>query len=155
MSTAEHMPVHPETGEVLEAEQARFIAEDAAFGLVACRAALKEARDEVKRLEQDEARYLATIRATTPVDGTVDAGEATCVVVPGYQGKRSVVRSECDRWAEQLVEAGVAERATGIKYPTVSSLTAARAELAAAGVPVGDLIAQPDPGPPDVKVVRK
>lgn len=142
------IPHSPTTGEVVELPA---IVDEYILILEA----VDECRDELRRLESILADAYRQIMDAIPDLGTLRGTSGDSVVrVPGKPGRRSIDHGVAMEHQEALLTAGLGERVTEYKPPTLAEVTAAIAELAAAGVPVESLIRQATRAPSTLKVVR-
>lgn len=142
------MIVDPQTGEVMadrEALAAEWVALDGEITAV---------RAELRELEERAAAVRRALVAVLGLDGSVRGDGWTLVVTPGSAGRRMVARDVAAAYQEQLLDRGLGERVTEFQPPTLAQVNAARAELVAAGVPLGELIVGGQPGPPQIQIVK-
>jgi hypothetical protein len=118
--------------------------------------ALREAREEVARLEREHTRLHAQVVAAVGVGGAVALSPDVSVVVePGQPGRRTVDRVVAALYREELVGLKLGRVVTEYRPPTVAEVNAARALVIAAGVNLAALIPDVPAGSPRVTVVDK
>jgi hypothetical protein len=133
-----------------------------AEALVLCRQyravaeALREAREEVKRLERDQHRLHGQVVAALGVGGAMPVSSEFAVVVePGQAGRRSVSRVAAERYREQLLALNLGLVVEEYHPPTLNDVNKHRALVIAAGVQIQELVPDSAPGRPRVTVVDK
>lgn len=160
------LAVDPTTGEVLEERERQRVADEAARRIATRSAEIAalarkraELADQLLAVEALQAQDLTIIRRTVPVDGRADGGFAWITVAPGKKSAQRVSSSGCAPWREPLLALGLGMLGPAppppYKAPTLTELKAARAELAAAGIPFTELAPEPREPEPVVQVVPK
>lgn len=142
------MIVDPVTGEVMadrEALAAEWVALDEEIHGV---------RAELRELEERAASVRRALVDDLGLDGSVRGDGWTLVVTPGSSGRRMVAKDVAQAYQEVLLDRGLGERVEEYRPPTLAQVNAARAELVAAGVPLGELVVGGQPGPPQIEIVK-
>jgi hypothetical protein len=149
----EALYVDSRTGEVVPVDVVEAVARD----YRSAEEALRSGRAEVVRLESEVDRIDKDLSAMVPVEGRVDAGPVWIVVEPGDRGSQRVSASGASRFREKLVDLGLGKEVTEKKFepPTAAQVRANKAAIIAAGIPLAEILPEPEVGKPKLRVVPK
>lgn len=148
----------PMTGEVITPELAHECRQTWAQALADCRAAIQAAERELTELRADETRLVASLNTDEmmPVDSAISLGGGRFLVrEPGGWTSERIDTAVAQTWREQLLDLGLGADKPVFTPPTAAQVKAARAELIAAGVPVGQLIPERRQQPSTLRVITR
>ena len=142
--------VHPITGEVIDDPAA--IARE--YGRV-CRQ-LADLNHQVNELVAARLELEPAVRGCLHVHQRLDAGDHWIVEAPpARRPAQRVDRATCETHAEELAGLGLGEWTRAYAPPRAAEVKAAAAEIIAAGLPLHQILPEPPPPVPEVRVVPK
>lgn len=142
--------VHPVTGEIID-DPARVAREYARLDQQ-----IHDLSHEVNKLIAARAALEPAVRGCLQVAARLDGGD--CGVVEAPPARRPAQRVDpaaCQTHAEQLETIGLGEWKRAYAPPRAAEVKAAAAEIIAAGLPLHQILPDPPPPVPEVRVVPK
>ena len=142
--------VHPITGEVID-DPARVAREYARLDQQ-----IHDLSHEVNELIAARAALEPAVRGCLMVQQRLDAGDHWVVKVPPARNPaQRVDRAACETHAEELAGLGLGEWTRAYAAPKASEVKAAAGDILAAGLPLHQILPEPPPPVPEVRVVPK
>lgn len=142
--------VHPVTGEVIE--DPRHVARE----WTRIQVALEDANREVNALVAARAALEPAMRACAEALGRVDADDSWVVLQPpARRAAQRVDQVACQRYAEELDALAIGRTEVRWVPPTAAEVRKHAARLAAAGIPLAELLPEPTPEPDIIVIVPK
>jgi hypothetical protein len=143
--TALHLTPAMDVAQLQETARERLRVQDAIY----------DAQIELNTLTERLSQLDAAITATLGEGHRVDAGTAWLVVVPAKRASQLVSRAGCERYREELLDIGIAQEVTSVRWPTIAQVRSWEPDLIAAGVDLDVVAPTPAAGPPRIEVVAK